>query len=47
MLFENLLVAKGSYPVSKKPLSGCHGIPGFEQRICGLAHIAEYFNPQF
>jgi len=21
-------------------------MPGFEQRICGLAHIAEHFNPQ-
>jgi len=32
--------------VSEEPSPGCHGMPGFEQRICGLAHIAEHFNPQ-
>jgi len=46
MLSENLLVAKGSYPVGEKSSPGCHGIPEFKIRICGLAHIAEHFNPQ-
>jgi uncharacterized membrane protein YfbV (UPF0208 family) len=39
------LVFKGSYPAIEEPSPSCLGIPGFEKRICVLAHFVEKFNP--